>query len=390
MSARQEGPRRTRPETTEPLVIVCAGGGGVGKTTTSAALGVALAASGLSTLVVTIDPARRLASAMGVVIGDEVTPVAWEGTHGRLHALMPDPRRSLRTFVDTIFEGEPEAKAHLLQNRMYIGLSDAAAGVHELVAMTLVANAAAGGQFDVVVIDTAPSRHAIDFVTYPQRLAALLGGRTIAWLSGIADRAQGQAQRNAQGSAQARERGGGMLAWGAGRVDALLARVTGPNLVGDAASLFGDLAKGRGRFVALAEHAAALLLGDRTSYVLVAAPSAAARDDVFYLHARLSKLGRVPRALVLNRADVKVPSYASTLRDAAGTPPSVLETVEQLELERVARSRAADAVAADCARSLPGLPLVRLPFIEAIRPADVVVSLAHELGPHLGSLLPRT
>ncbi len=218
--------------------------------------------------------------------------------------------------------------------------------------------------------------------TYPQRLAALLGGRTLAWLSGIAD--------SAQANVQERERVGGVLAWGAGRVDAILARVTGPNLVGDAASLFGDLAKARGRFVALAEQAAGLLLGDRTSYVLVAAPSAAARDDVFYLHARLSKMGRVPRALVLNRADVKVAGYASTLRNAPDTQLPVLETVEQLELERLARSRAADAVALHCAKSLPGLPLVRLPFIEASRRADVVVSLARELGPYLDSLLPRT
>ena len=99
----------------EPRVIVCAGGGGVGKTTTAAALGVAFARAGSRTLIVTIDPARRLAGAMGVAISDVVTPVPLAVAEGRLSALMPDPRRSMHTFVDQLFEGQPEARARLLE-----------------------------------------------------------------------------------------------------------------------------------------------------------------------------------------------------------------------------------------------------------------------------------
>ncbi len=189
-----------------PLVVVCAGGGGVGKTTTSAALALALARQGRSTLIVTIDPARRLAGAMGVPIGDDVTQVALPGVEGRLSALMPDPRGAMRSLVDELFVHEPQAKAHLLENRLFLGLSDAAAGVHELVAMNLVASAARGGAFDVLVIDTAPSRHAIDFVTYPARLAALLAGRTVGWFAGIAERA-------ANGPPSS-----GVLGWGKGQL----------------------------------------------------------------------------------------------------------------------------------------------------------------------------
>lgn len=375
MSAREAKSRSKGPSAT-PLVVVCAGGGGVGKTTTSAALALALARQGRSTLIVTIDPARRLAGAMGVPIGDEVTQVPLPDTGGRLFALMPDPRRSMRTLVDELFVDEPAAKAHLLANRLFVGLSDAAAGVHELVAMNLIASAAAGGRFEVVVIDTAPSRHAIDFVTYPGRLAALLGGRTVAWLAGIAERATD------------RPKSTGVLSWGAGRVESLLARVTGPNLLGDTASLFGDLARVRERFVALTQHAATLLLGARTAYVLVVAPTAAARDDALYLHQRLDKLGRKPQAIVMNRGDVAAASYVAVLREAAGVPAEVLDALAMLEEERSTRGRAAAAFSTDLAKALPEMPIVRLPFIEAVAPDEVMMALAAEIAGHVETLLP--
>jgi anion-transporting ArsA/GET3 family ATPase len=362
--------------TENPRVVVCAGGGGVGKTTTSAALALALARRGQRTLIVTIDPARRLAGAMGVPITDEVTLVPLAEAGGRLSALMPDPRRSLRTFIEQLFEDEPEARARLLQNRLYLGLADAAAGVHELVAMNLVARAASRGSFDVVVIDTAPSRHAIDFVTYPGRLAALLGGRTVGWLAGLAQRAGGTAPS------------GGLLAWGTGHVENLLARVLGPNLVSDTAALFGDLAVVRERFVALTQRAADLLLGDGAAYALVAAPTGAARDDVLYLAKRLEKLGRAPRAIVLNRADTEPAPYARALRAGPGVPPAIAEAVALLDEERQGRAAAADAMAADLGQRLPRVPLVRLPHVEAAAPEAIVAALSRALEPHLRAILP--
>jgi anion-transporting ArsA/GET3 family ATPase len=372
MTTSKKAPRGAAPE---PLVVVCAGGGGVGKTSTSAALALALARQGRRTLIVTIDPARRLAGAMGVPITSEVTRVALPEAGGLLSALMPDPRRSLRTFVEQLFEDEPEAKARLLANRLYIGLADAAAGVHELVAMNLVARAASRGAFEVVVIDTAPSRHAIDFVTYPGRLAALLGGRTVAWLAGLAQRAGAEE--------------GGLLAWGAGRVESMLARVTGPNLVSDTAAVFGELARVRERFVAQTKRAADLLLGERAAYALVAAPTAAARDDVLFLAARLTKLGLPPRALVLNRADAQPAPWARALRGGAGVPEAVMEAVALLDEERASRTAAADGFAAEMTGRLGGMPVVRLPYIEAAAPEAIVAALSEELEGHLATLLPE-
>lgn len=362
-----------------PRVVVCAGGGGVGKTTTSAALALSLARRGHSTLIVTIDPARRLAGAMGVPITDAVTRVALPEAQGRLSALMPDPRRSLGTFIEQLFEHEPAARARVLANPLYVGLADAAAGVHELVAMNLVAHAAAQGEFDVVVIDTAPSRHAVDFVTYPARLAALLGGRTVTWLAGLA----------ARGGDAPTKPAGGVLSWGTGRLEGVIGRVTGPTLVRDTANLFGDLALVRERFVALTRRASELLLGEGASYVLVAAPTAAARDDVLYLAKRLDKLGRPPRALVMNRADPHPAPYLRVLREGRGVPESVSDAVAMLEGESASRTAAADAFCADLRARLPGPPQVRLPYLDATSPAAVVAALSAELDAHLDALLPR-
>ncbi len=368
------------PASPEPLVIVCAGGGGVGKTTTSAALALAASAAGARTLIVTIDPARRLAGAMGVPISDVVTPVPIASAGGRLFALMPDPRRSMHTFLGHLFEGQPESRARLLSNRLYQGLADAAAGVHELVAMNLVAQASSGGAFDVVVIDTAPSRHAVDFVTYPGRLAAMLGGRTVGWLAGLA-------QRAAEKPGERRSRG--LLRWGSSRVEGLLARVTGPNLLGDTAALFAELATVRERFVALTQRASTLLLGERATYVLVAAPTAAARDDVVYLAGRLEKLGRRSSVIVLNRADSPGAAYVEELRGAQGVPAAVLEAVATLEDERTSRNAAATALARELGAALPSATIIRLPHVEAHAPDAIVRALSASITPHLHVLLRR-
>jgi len=367
-----------KSEPNDPRVVVCAGGGGVGKTTTAAALALALARGGRRTLIVTIDPARRLAGAMGVPITDAVSRVPLAAARGNLSALMPDPRRSLRTFIEHLFEEEPAGRARVLANRLYVGLADAAAGVHELVAMNLVAHAAARGDFEVIVVDTAPSRHAVDFVTYPDRLASLLGGRTVAWLARLAARA---------GESPAAERGG-VLSWGAGHLEGVIARVTGPTLVSDTASLFGDLALVRERFVALTERASRLLLGDRAAYALVAAPTAAARDDVLYLAKRLEALGRAPRAAVINRADARPAPWLDALGRARDVPESVRDAVSALAQESAARTAAADALCAELAKRLKGVAQVRLPYVESATPDGTVAALSEAIEGHVAALLP--
>jgi anion-transporting ArsA/GET3 family ATPase len=232
-----------------------------------------------------------------------------------------------------------------------------------------VAQAAAQGRYQVIVIDTAPSRHAIDFVSYPARLASLLGGKTVAWLAGLAERsAQAPAKR-------------GVLSWGASRVESLLSRVTGPNLLADTASLFGDIAKVRGQFVERTRQAGELLTGDQTSYLLVVAPTTAALDDAAYLNKRLRSLGRPVRAVVMNRADVAAPSYLQPLQSQADLPGSLRLTLDALEEERRSRTLMAARAEKTLRASFPRQPIVRLPFLEGLTPSEVAARLALELGP---------
>src|SRR5689334_1172100 len=146
--------------TKKPTVVVCAGGGGVGKTTTSAAIALALAWKGSRTLIVTVDPARRLADAMGTPIGTEVSRVALQDdVPGRLYALMPEPRRAVRLLMEHLFVDEPAALARLLAIPAFQMVEDALAGIHELVSVILVARAVEEYSLDHVIVDTAPSRY---------------------------------------------------------------------------------------------------------------------------------------------------------------------------------------------------------------------------------------
>ncbi len=358
-----------------PRVVVCVGGGGVGKTTTSAALAISLARRGARVLIVTIDPARRLAGAMGVRLSDAVTPVQLEGVAGSLSALMPDPRRSAATFVDILFADRPDARARVLENRLYQGLADAAAGVHEIVAMSLIAHASETGLYDTIVIDTAPSRNAIDFVTYPSRLASLLGGKVMTFFANLSSGAD---------AAAAVPKRRGVFARLGGRVESLVARVVGPNLLRDTAALFSDLALVRGRFVALTARASELLLGPGSTYLLVSAPTAAARDDAVFLHARISRIGQRPRAILLNLSAGEGDDWLESLPVDGSSP--LADVTRQLQGELRARREATDIAVADFARRLAGLPVVPLPIVENPAPEAVVAALASDVARHLAAL----
>ncbi len=345
---------------TAPRVFVCAGGGGVGKTSTSAALALALARARQRTLLVTIDPARRLADAMGVALTHVVTPVVLPGVEGTLDALMPDPRRSADTFLDILFASEPAAAERVRQSRLFRALADAAAGVHEIVALSVLADACDRTPYDAVVIDTAPSRNALDFVRTPGRIADLLGGRAVAFLGTLASRAEAP-------------RRGGLLSRLGGGVETLVGRVVGPNLLAETAALFTELARVRPRFVSLATRAGELLLGPQTTWLLVGAPTAAARDDLHFLADALRRLGKQPRAVLLNRAEAEDASWLEALE---ALPPVLEPLIRALRDEHTVRLDATRAAMADLAVRLPGTCVLPLPTVLATAPADIVAALA--------------
>lgn len=359
-----------------PITIVCAGGGGVGKTTSSAALAVALARTGKRTLVVTVDPARRLAHAMGVEITEEIQPAHVEpAVEGKLFALMPEPRRSTPTFAKVLFEGRPDDLERVMKNPVYVTMADAAAGMHEIVSLILVAKAIDEGDYDYLVIDTAPSRNALDFVSYPGRLAVLFEGRAVGWLGNLA-------QNVAQD-----DRGPGLFASMEKRVESLFGRILNPRVLKDLAQLFADLALIKDRFARFARMSERMLLGERTRYLLVSAPTGSAQADVSFLARKLARLHHVPTALLLNRSDENEPTWLAPLRaEAPGWPP-LGDAVAQVQHEFDVRKRAGDRLAAALRKELPRVPQVRLPTLESPDPAQIVRDLATRIEPHLATLV---
>jgi anion-transporting ArsA/GET3 family ATPase len=161
-------------------VVVCAGSGGVGKTTTAAALAVHGALQGRRTMVLTIDPARRLADALGLrTVGNEARAVAVPGP-GTLTAMMLDQKGAWDALVER-YAPSPEARDRVLANRFYQHLSESFAGSQEYMAIEQLAELHSSGRYDLIVVDTPPTRHALDFLDAPKRIHAFLDRRVVRW-----------------------------------------------------------------------------------------------------------------------------------------------------------------------------------------------------------------
>ena len=160
-------------------IIVCCGSGGVGKTTTAAALGLRAAERGRHVVVLTVDPARRLAQSMGLTSLDNTPrPVPLpDMADGSLHAMMLDMKRTFDEIVET--HSDPDRATQILANPFYQSLSSSFAGTQEYMAMEKLGQLRRADEWDLIVVDTPPSRSALDFLDAPQRLSRFLDGRLL-------------------------------------------------------------------------------------------------------------------------------------------------------------------------------------------------------------------
>jgi anion-transporting ArsA/GET3 family ATPase len=280
-------------------VIVCAGSGGVGKTTTAAAIAAGLAARGQRAIVLTIDPARRLADSLGLPeLGNEECRVDHErlvraglGGDGELWAMTLDAKR---TFDELIDRTAPDAETRdaVLANPIYRQLSNAVAGSQEYMAMEKLYELHGSGRYDVLVLDTPPARNALDFLDAPGRLSRFIDSRSLQVF-----RASGRASL-------------GLFGRGIGVVMSVLERATGVDLLRDLADFFnafGGMAEG---FRDRARRVEALLREDATTFLLVTSPRAAAIADAGYFHGKLASSGMPFGALIVNRVREPVPASA--------------------------------------------------------------------------------
>jgi len=272
-------------------VLVCVGAGGVGKTTTSAALAFGLAAEGRKVAVVTIDPAKRLASALGLQrLSSEPTRIdqaalrdAGVRGRGELWAMMLDTKR---TFDDVVarLAGDESARREILENPIYRELSTAVAGSQELSAVAKLYELYEEHDFEVIVLDTPPSRNALDFLEAPGRLLGFFEGRALQVFlapSGLTARLFGR---------------------GTALVFSIFARVTGVDMLEELSRFFRAMSGVIGGFGQRTREVEALLRAPETSFVIVTSPEPDPASEALFLAGRLREAGMSADGLVVNRA----------------------------------------------------------------------------------------
>ncbi len=259
-------------------VVVCVGSGGVGKTTVSAALALRAAMNGRKALVLTIDPARRLANSLGLPtlgnvetrIGEERFAAAGLKPSGELWAMTLDLRRTWDDLIER-YAPSAERRETILHNRLYQALSTGLAGSLEYMAMEKVYELERAGGYDLVVLDTPPTAHALDFLDAPNRLLDLFSHDAARWLLG--------------GALGAGRVGLSLVHLGSSYILKTLARFTGVELLQSLAEFFVAFQGMYDGFHERAKATKALLSGEKSAFVLVTSPNPLTVDEaVFFAH----------------------------------------------------------------------------------------------------------
>jgi anion-transporting ArsA/GET3 family ATPase len=287
-------------------IIVCCGSGGVGKTTTSAALALAAAEAGRTVVVLTIDPARRLAQSLGLVeLDNEPRRVDVPGAEGELHAMMLDMKR---TFDDVVTaHSTPERAEAILQNPFYQSLSSSFSGTQEYMAMEKLGQLRATDQWDLIIVDTPPSRSALDFLDAPNRMGRFLDGTMIRLLTG-------------GGRAGLKFASAGFMFF-----SRIISRILGGQLLRDISAFVAALDTMFGGFRERATATYELLRRPGTWFVVVASPEPDALREASYFVDRLSAEGMPLAGLVLNRTHPPATTKLSATR-AEGAAEEVADS----------------------------------------------------------------
>ena len=288
--------RRTR-------IIVCCGSGGVGKTTAAAAIGLRAAERGRQACVLTVDPARRLAQSMGLTSLDN-TPRQVDGVEtangGSLHAMMLDMKRTFDEIVEA--HADPDRAAQILANPFYQSLSSSFAGTQEYMAMEKLGQLRHADEWDLIVVDTPPSRSALDFLDAPQRLGRFLDGRLIRLLTVPAKAGMSYMK---------------VLNAGFAMMTGALTKILGAQVLKDAQTFVTALDTMFGGFRERAEGTYRLLQAPGTAFLVVAAPEPDALREASYFVERLDA-ERMPLAgLILNRVHTSPAGRLSAARSLA-------------------------------------------------------------------------
>lgn len=337
-------------------LVVCVGPGGVGKTTTAAALALRAARLGRRALVLTVDPAKRLADALGLEgLDDRVRRVEGVGP-GTLDAAMLDTKASFDALIGRVAEGE--ARDAILENRVYRAFSKTLAKSHAYVAAERLYDVVHAGEHDLVVLDTPPTRSALEILEAPSKLAQFLDQDVLRFFL--------EERRGIAGTFASLAGLGGAAAL------ELLGRLAGKVVVSELVAFFRVLAHLREGFQHRAEVTSALLRDPATAYVLVASTAPTSLDDARHLGRELANK-HAPASLVLfNKAFVAEPGAdrpldGPTLRDVAAVSPALGSFAARVS---ALRGRLVD-------EREEGLGLARV-FLREVAPRAIGLALAEQ------------
>jgi anion-transporting ArsA/GET3 family ATPase len=344
-------------------IVVCAGAGGVGKTTTSAAIGLRAALAGKKAAVLTIDPAKRLASSLGLKelsnAPTRVTPrkLASAGIEpeGELWAMMLDTKTTFDEVV-TQYAPTPEQAERIIANRFYRNIAGTLSGTQEYMAMEKLYELYADGDYDMIVIDTPPTRNALDFLDAPKRMTDFLDSKVLKWFLLPYMKAGGGIFKVANVAATTFLR--------------IVKRIVGSDVLEDTAEFFGNLEGMYDGFKQRAREVAALLQSDVTSFVVVTSPAEESVTEATFFATRLNESGLPFGALVVNRVH---PSWADAIEskprqiarleqsdDTARLLAALLENEQDFSKVVSLEEKNLDALA----RKIPRHRWVRVPYLE--------------------------
>ncbi|MGH3402631.1 MAG: ArsA family ATPase [Streptosporangiaceae bacterium] len=357
--------RRTR-------IIVCCGSGGVGKTTTAAAVGLRAAERGRHVVVLTVDPARRLAQSMGLTSLDNTprlvqdvgngkvptrgatprTPQQETLEGGSLHAMMLDMKRTFDEIVEA--HADPDRATQILANPFYQSLSSGFAGTQEYMAMEKLGQLRRADEWDLIVVDTPPSRSALDFLDAPQRLARFLDGKLLRLLT---------APAKIGGRAYLR-----VLNAGFGMVTGVLTKILGAQVLRDVQTFVTALDTMFGGFRERADYTYQLLRAPGTAFLVVAAPEPDALREASYFVERLAQermplagllLNRVQRSPAARLSAAGSQAAAETLQ-ATGEHPLAVAALRR-HAERMQQVSAQQRLAEHFTAAHPVVPVAEIP-----------------------------
>ncbi len=335
------------------MLIVC-GSGGVGKTTTAAALGLRAALAGRRVLVCTIDPARRLATSLGLDrLRDEPRRLDLRRldaeVSGTMHAMMLDTKRTFDALVER-HAGSAEARERILGNRFYQQVSAALSGTHEYMAMEKLLELSGDDRFDLVVLDTPPTRHALDFLEAPNRLMGFLDASTLRWILKpyfVAGRL----------TLKVATRTGGLAL-------KIADRVLGLQFLQDLSEFFLAFEGMYDGFKERAERVHALLRSPGSGFVLVTSPAEKSRDEALYFRERLREARMPFVATVVNRVHEAARPARRGTRPVTGLDEDLVEALVSVFRDQQQLSKVENASVAALEEAL-GEDVIRVPEQEA-------------------------